>query len=520
MKRQSSRSWSVLSVVLLLSVLSACATLPPEPPTEDAYALPSPKTGLLAEAIANIRPKLEQAESAFRLLPRAGDSLAWRIALIDSAERSIDAQYFVWHDDAVGAMLLERLYMAADRGVKVRLLVDDMHLAAHSTFAGNDKELAAVDHHPNLEFRLFNPGYYRDGTVGVLASMVNNAQHYNRRMHNKLLVVDNHFAVVGGRNIGDEYFGIDKHFNFVDLDLLVTGAVLPQLSESFDEYWNSEFPYPARALAHIEEQDFEAVRQENRAYAEVHSHKLDTFYELSEDKKQQLADPRPMFERGIANFYRDEPIQREKSENRLYEVLSEALEAGYAEAVMSTPYLIPARNFLTLLGKDIEAGATVRILTNSLATNNQPVVHAHYKNYRRTLLEMGVELHELHHQPAAEVRQLADTPPVEAEFIALHMKASVIDGERCFVGTMNIDPRSLDINTEDVLDITSPGLCKQLRDYLIMVLKPVSSWRVTQNEDGQLRWMSYEGAVDVQPVREDSQRLWDKIYQILPEDQL
>jgi putative cardiolipin synthase len=505
-------------VIGALALGSACSTLPPEPETPERYATSASLSGPLASTRTALTPPLSVGESAFHLLPAAQEALAWRLALIDSAEQSIDVQYFVWHDDAVGSLLMERLFIAAERGVQVRLLVDDLHLVSARTFQGNDLEFAAVDYHPNLELRLFNPGKYRSGTVGAFSSLAGDSLHYNRRMHNKMLLVDGHFAIVGGRNVGNEYFGLDEEFNFVDLDVLVTGAVLKGITAAFDQYWNAELVYPAGALSTVSEQQYQAMRRENTEYVQSKADLLRSFQNL--DHGQRLAKLNATLHRGTATFYRDNPVERRTQETRLWDVINKAVAPGSKEVLLSSPYLLPLGDELGTLGDDIRTGAEVHLLTNSLATNNQPAVHSHYKKYRKAILDKGIQLHELHYQPEGELRNFVDSPPVRSGYLGLHMKASVIDGERCIIGTLNFDPRSVNINTEDVLYIKSPGLCGEARDYLNLIFSPDASWKVTQDDESKLHWTSFEGTVDQQPARNFSQRLMDSIYPLVPEGQL
>ncbi len=509
-----------LFTIFCAVLLSACQILPDKPPLTESYGAVPTTEGALAAAHANLLLLLAEGESAFKMLPAARDALAWRLVLIDSAERSIDSQYFLWHDDAAGSLVMNHLFAAADRGVHVRMLVDDMHLVTVNFFKGNDAELAAVDHHPNLELRLFNPGKYRRGTFGAMESMMADSQHYNRRMHNKMLLVDGHFAIVGGRNIGDEYFGLAEEFNFVDLDVVVAGDVIPQLTATFDDYWNSVLTYPAGALAEVDQEDYLDMREENRAYVEEQSGRLAQFAGL--DREAMLDGLRDTMHRGWAEFHADRPIPRGVEEIRLYERLADKAAPGSDShtATTTAPYLLPSQLFMDLVGQDIEQGLEFRLLTNSLATNNQPAVHSHYEKYRNRFLDMGIALYELHHQPQGTLRMYADTPPVAADFIALHLKASVIDDGRCFVGTLNLDHRSIDINTEDILYVESSGLCSELQEYLSILFEPDASWRVTRDEQGKLHWTSFEGTVDRQPARKTSQRLMDSIYRLVPEDQL
>lgn len=508
----------LLSITCVIIFLYACTTLPDKPESATSAASQAPGAGHLAALQASLTPALSAGESAFHLLPKAHKALAARLALIDKAEHSIDVQYFVWHGDAVGTLLLERLYAAAERGVTVRLLVDDLHLVSANAYGNSDPMLATVSFHPNLEFRLFNPGKYRDGTVGAVNSMASDSLHYNRRMHNKLLLVDGRFAILGGRNIGDEYFGLSEEFNFIDLEVVVTGAVIEQVAETFVQYWNADMVYPAEALHDVEATDFDQMREENQAFLEENASLLATFAGLDPDGL--LEDIVASMYRGKASFYADDPRERSLGESRLYQLINEAIAPGTSEILASTPYLIPADKLLTYFEGDEKLGVDVRLLTNSLATNNQPAVHAHYEKYRKVFLDMGVELYELHHQPVGRLREYVDSPPAESEFIALHMKASVYDTDRCFIGTLNLDPRSIDINTEDVLYIEAPRLCNELHDFLEFIVQPDSAWEVSRDAEGDLQWRSYEGTVSQQPARSASQRLLDPLYRLLPEGQM
>ena len=510
------KSLSLVSVALFL--LAACATRPEVIPTPAEYALEGTSSGILAEAEARLEPPLNEDESALHLLTAGNEALQWRLALVDMAQREINLQYFIWHDDASGSLLMEHIFHAADRGVKVRMLIDDFHLVSHAGLSGDDRNFAALAYHPNIDLRLFNPGKYRGGTLGIVGSMASDSKRFNRRMHNKTLEVDGHFAVVGGRNIGDEYFGLASEFNFVDFDAVVTGSAVAQVRAAFDLYWNSDLPFPASQLASVDEADYLDLRKDNTEYVAEQQEKLANFTNLNPLDFLDTFYRKSV--RGQAEFYVDTPSAERNEAERLYEKIQSVVSVPEEEMLQVTPYMIPARDFLKHTEEEAQAGIESRLLTNSLATNNQPSVHAHYEQYRARLMDRGVQLYELHHQPGTELRGLTDTDPVSADFIALHMKAAVIDRRECLIGTMNSDPRSLDINTEDVMHIHSETFCGALANHVDLLMAGENAWKVARDEKGKPSWTSYEGTVEKQPVRKSSQRFRDWLYRIFPEKQL
>jgi putative cardiolipin synthase len=252
----------VFLLILTQLVSYGCTTLPPAPPQPVVNSLPPAESGVLTEISNRITNKLKPHESAYLLLSRNDEALNWRLALADHATTSIDAQYFIWQSDATGNLLFNRLLRAADRGVRVRLLVDDIWLAA------NDEVIAAIDNHPNFDIKIFNPTYARHAVAGFL-EFTAYFQELNRRMHNKLFIVDNRMAIVGGRNIGNAYFGLSEKYNFRDLDVLTTGPVVEEISIAFDEYWNAELAYPGHLMSNkVSVDDVELLRQGVKSFLE------------------------------------------------------------------------------------------------------------------------------------------------------------------------------------------------------------------------------------------------------------
>jgi len=453
-----------LAVILLAGLITAvfvsgCATLPPAPPQPEILALRPATSGELADLYSNVTDRFGPDRSGFLLLARNDEALNWRLALADLATTSIDAQYFIWQNDEAGLLFFDRLLRAADRGVRVRLLVDDM------LFAAKDRNIAVLCSHPNLEIKLFNPGRVRDSTLGFYGDFLLNFREMNRRMHNKLFAVDNRVAIIGGRNIGNEYFGLGKKYNFRDLDVLVAGPVMEDVSLAFDEYWNADDAYPGAAIsAEVTKEEFRQFRKGFDKYLKK-SGDLLASYPMQPGKWTREIELLPSrMKPGEAHFIQDHPVTFDGAEHRLSDMLMYLAEPSHKELIMATPYLIPVKGFLDDLAKLSSEGVKVKIVTGSMGSNNHTVAHSHYKKYRRRILKTGAALYEFRHDPPPATRAVSDVPPVRAKFISLHNKAIVGDRQRCFIGSLNLDPRAIEINTENGLYIQSPELCGELAD--------------------------------------------------------
>jgi len=505
---------SRLSILLALAVATAgCASLPRNPPKLESLTLPPASGGLLAEAGAAVSANAGADESAFLLLDSNADALLWRLALIDHATTSIEMKYFIWENDETGRLLLERLMAAAARGVRVRLLVDDFPIQ------GSDHRLAMLARTDNFYLRVFNPGRLRRGVIGPAMEMVIYFQELNRRMHNKLMIVDGHWAIVGGRNIGNPYFGLSEKYNFRDLDLLVTGQVLEDLGDAFDEYWNSGPAYPAEAMGG-------RIRAWYRArMARDHENLVSTDLELlartpfpieRRDWSGEFGTLPGLMATGAAEYLHDPPIVRGDRGERLLYTIPDLGQRAQDEVLMVTPYLIPPRRLRNSIAGAVERGASVRILTASMAANNHTVAHSHYKKYRRPLLDTGARLFEFHHEPRGPVRALCDTDPVRSRFVALHIKAVIEDRERVYLGSLNLDPRAMEINTENIMVIDSPELAERLAAKIETMLEPGNAWEVVQTEEARIEWRSGPIVETVQPARHPWQRVADFFFRLLP----
>lgn len=493
-------------------VASGCSILPHPPPQPEVLSLPPAVSGELAEVYSNVTRRFGPGQTGFLLLTNNHDALKWRLALVDHATKSIDVQYFIWQADAVGRLLFDRLLRAADRGVRVRILVDDL------VFAGKDRNIAAISKHPNLDIKLFNPGRIRGSTVLGIGEFLLKFRQLNRRMHNKLFAVDNRIAIVGGRNIGNEYFGLSGKYNFQDLDVLVVGPVVEhEISHAFDDYWNAKVAYPGSAASNratIEE--LRQLQKENTDYLNEHRDLLSSYPMEPRDWSRELRQLSSRMKTGDAHFLQDDPVKFDGQEYRLVDMLEYLAEPQHKELIIITPYLIPVKGFLDDLVQLSSDGVKVKIITASMASNNQTIAHSHYKKYRRRILATGAELYEFRAQPAADVRDVSNVPPVQAKFISLHIKALVGDRKRCFIGSLNLDPRAIEINTENGLYIQSDTLCGKLAHQFDTLMDPDNSWHVFVDENNYLTWKSSSGTVLSQPARSFWQRIADFFYRLLP----
>jgi putative cardiolipin synthase len=394
--------------------------------------------------------------------------------------------------------------------------VDDL------TFAAKERSIAAITTHPNFDLKIFNPGRIRGSKLAGALEFLLRFRELNRRMHNKLFIVDNRVAVVGGRNIGNEYFGLGEKYNFRDLDVLVTGPVLDDLSRAYDKFWNAELAYPGGLMSDkATAADLVALREELKAELAEKKDKLASYPMEPKKWGQEMLQLSDSLVPGEAHFIQDEPVLLGEEEYRLTDMLRYIAGPANDEMTAVSPYLIPVGDMLESMEESSSKGVRVTVLTASMASNNHTAAHSHYKKYRRRILGTGAELFEFKDQPSAAVRAISDVPPVKAKFISLHVKAIVADRARCFIGSLNLDPRAIDLNTENGLYIESPDLCGELDDFFDVLMLPENAWSVTMREDYTLWWKSDSGTTGFQPARSFFQRVSDFFFRLVPiENQL
>jgi putative cardiolipin synthase len=500
-----------ISTLVFSLLLSACATAPFDYPREEEYAIAADTPTALKDSVDGWLAK-HPGPSGFYPLVDGMSALGARIRLIERAEKSIDAQYFLMKADTAGHVFAGALLRAADRGVKVRFLLDDIFTTVE------DVGLEVLNAHPNIEVRLFNPVSRRG--IGFL-NFIGDFRRANRRMHNKSFTVDNQVTIVGGRNIADEYFQLRQEGEFLDLDVMGMGPVAAEVSAVFDRFWNHERSLPLEAVTtKFSPEKIEAERQKSirefetvsdSAYHEARSTPL--ILDLIEDRRQLYS--------AHADVVTDEPdklvnaIEREHRVlvNHLAQVINDAEE----EVLVITPYLVPGDDGLAYWTSIAARGVRVVILTNSLASNNHTPVHSAYSKYRKPLIEAGVELYETRANAVSPVGNEA------SELLTLHTKAIVVDRRHIFIGSLNLDPRSIDINSEMGLLIDSPELGAMLTDGADQRLGEIA-YQLLLDERGRLEWHAVIDGAEVietsEPLTSGLRRFMAFMLKIVPESQL
>ena len=475
--------------------LAGCATLPDEGPRTASTSLPvqGPATPLDRIATASMQGA-EPGASGFRLMLGLA-SMDTRLALLRGAQRSLDLQYYHLHDDATGRLVLRELRNAAGRGVRVRLLVDDLYTQDIGPL------LAGLGAYPNVEVRIFNPFPTRGGTAVRFGLALFDFARLNRRMHNKLFVADGALAVAGGRNLGDIYFMRDADANFFDYDVLVAGAVLPQMASLFDEYWNAP---QVRTATSVLRPSGDAVALRRAFDARVDG--ADTpepvpFRTVDPTGRVTLGDElaagRVKLAFGTAQAFADAPAKawgqmetRRLPSGALIDtsrrLLGEAAQQAQSEITTSSPYFVPGPAALEGMRRNAARGIRQTLITNSLAATDEPVVHTGYRRYRAQLLQGGMRIHEIH--PNAGRALFVGSIGAGAQ-VRLHTKALVIDRRTLLLGSVNMDPRSDALNTEFGLRIDCPALAEEASAFFNeLMLHAAYQVRLKPGSDNALEW--------------------------------
>jgi putative cardiolipin synthase len=514
---------SGLAAVTLLALAGCASTL-----NLDAARPPSTASSQQADTPlrSQLAARIPAGESGFHLLLDGRAALAARLALARRATRTLDVQYYLFHNDASGKLVAAELLAAAERGVRVRLLIDDIDTA------DMDLSLATLNAHPNIRIRLFNPFHTRSTNLLVKAwQALSEHVRLNRRMHNKLYIADNQLGITGGRNIGDEYFGADGDLSFVDLDVIAAGAIVDKLSQSFDQYWNSDAAVPVSALPVTPSND---RLQRAMTFLQAFRSKL-----LDGDLGRELAaaDPIPGLLTGEAPWHIapadlivDPPDKVAHVNHAPSELMIGQLAGLWIDptrrALIVSPYFVPGPFGMAYFRYWRHTGVKIDILTNSYAASDVPLVHAGYANYRIPLLETGVNLFEL--KPIAEPTggRLRDLGSGSSR-ASLHAKTFVFDDEHVFIGSFNFDPRSALLNTEMGLVIHSPDIARQVTAIAEDAMRPERSFQpqlvLDSTDTGntkRLQWRDiHQGAErlsDIEPETSPIQRGLLRVLQALP----
>jgi putative cardiolipin synthase len=434
----------VLTTLVVTLFLQACvATLPKdfERPVSQAFTdTDDTRLGQARRAEMDTHP----GESGFFLLGNGLDAFVARAVLAHLAERSIDAQYYLLHNDLTGRLFIHQLLKAADRGVRVRLLVDDMDLA------GRDLGAAVLDSHPHMEVRIFNPFSRRTSRVSQFVTRMGSV---TRRMHNKSFTVDNQATILGGRNIGDEYFEADPGLAFADLDVLAIGPAVEEVSAAFDLYWNSELAYPALVLRGQppKPEEIKRLRQKLDEYVAQQDDSAYLVALRASNLTSKIRQKEVRYNWGKAYVIYDLPEKIVKDFDATEYHLGPQLGPYFAnvqkELIIFSPYFVPGKKGTAFLTHLSRRGVRVRILTNSLASTDVGIVHSGYAKYRKELLRDGVELYEMNKRLTRKQRKEKKGPHGSSK-ASLHAKSFVFDRQRVFIGSLNLDPRATHHNTE------------------------------------------------------------------------
>ncbi len=506
-------AWQGLRVVLVAGAcagLTACASgLPPLPERPPSTHLTATADSPLAKAYQP--PQGNQGLNGVALLGDPVQALASRVLLARAAQRALDVQVYIWRPDVSGRIMLHELWRAAQRGVRVRLLLDD------NGSAGMDTWLQALAAQPHVEVRLFNPfGQRAFKALGYLTDF----DRLNRRMHNKSFTADSLATIVGGRNVGDVYFGVDASLLFSDLDLLALGPVAQTTAAQFDGYWNSALAYPLAALVAPAEPDALARQQQQLANLGLDAEASRLHASL--EQTPWLTSPLtayPQMQWAPAQLMADSPDKVEGlspsavTGQRMFPPLSAWLGTSQHTLDLVSPYFVPGEVGVQCLVELARKGVKVRIITNSLAATDVMAVHAGYARHRRALLAAGIQVFEL--KPDADAPERRSALPWRfrlgsASAASLHGKTFVVDGRHVFVGSFNLDPRSAQLNTEMGLTVDSDTMARELVEGINRDLQ-ATTYRLALSADGALEWRETSPEGEQVHTSEPKASLWRRL---------
>lgn len=517
--KNSTKKWLIRSlyyptVLTLAAMLSVCSTIDFDQPKTATSVITDTQDTRFGQILTDWNSQ-NPGVNGFYPLNNGMDALGARLRLIEHAERSIDAQYFLMKNDNAGRVFSGTLLRAADRGVRVRFLLDDVFTSV------DDGILGLLNRHPNIEIRLYNPisrrGIYYLNYAGDF-------QQANRRMHSKSITADNSFTIVGGRNIADEYFQLLDDTEFMDYDMLALGPVAADISDQFDDFWNSSLAIPMEVLHNtFTEEDLLAKRAEideelvigpNSTYREA----------MNSEHMLKLIDGSGIIYPAPATLLHDGAAKLENpiglSHMTLISELGKLILESEKSVIVITPYFIPTQSGVEFWQKVLDKGSSVTIVTNSLASTNHVPVHSGYSRYRKKMLHMGASIYEAR---ANAVKPGSASKSSSAKSLTLHTKLILIDERYLFVGSLNLDPRSIEINAEMGALIDSPVIAQQFLAQADKSL-PEMSYKVELDDDGSLQWLANIDGKAVIETKEPLTGWWRRflslVYRILPERQL
>ncbi|MFW2438920.1 MAG: phospholipase D family protein [Arenicellales bacterium] len=510
---------------LFLGIAGGCTMI--ETRTTDktsSTAFSEPETTYLGKTAASIVAG-HHTESGFLLLDRGRDALSWRLILADAAEKSIDVMYFLWKNDESGQVLIQRMLAAAERGVRVRALIDD-------SMTDSDPEyLALFSAHPNVEVRLYKPFGPKKKSIMRWVDYAAHMKVTNRRMHNKLYLVDGSVEIIGGRNMGNEYFEYPGEFVFRSRDLLALGPVVDASGEAFDMYWNSDWAVPIEdVVTHVPSaEEATANRKSLDAMASKSKSYPRGFYDDPANIKTEMAALEKSLLWGKGTLLIDDvPDSNGKPQthaelDKTGVMIGRAAAESKEEALIQSAYLILEKGGAVALDKLIKQGVKVKLATNSMAANNHLSAFVSYRKQRKKMLAAGAEVYEMRPDAKIERSQFtAEELELHKTFFGLHAKTMVFDRNVVFVGSFNLDPRSVDLNTEMGLLVESAELGRAVADSIENDIAAGNSWQLLLDDNEKLSWVTKENGIitekfDKDPMTSEAQRLEADALGLIPD---
>ncbi len=503
----------IIFLLFVLGQMAGCATISFDQPKSTSQSFDNVLDTSIGKDVAAWVSEHGGASGFYPLL-EGMDALGVRLRLAERAEKSLDLQYFLMKGDTAGDVMTQALLQAADRGVRVRFLLDDVFTTAP------DRTLMLLNQHPGIQIRMFNP-ISRSGSSSL--NFLGDFKRANRRMHNKSFTADNSISVVGGRNIADEYFQLKDDSLFIDFDIVAIGPVVPEISDSFDEFWNHSLAVPLEQF--VKNKNNEQLQDLRIEVGEDLKNIYDTVYSqaMQSHLLQDLFSGRLQLIPAEARVLSDTPDKLTNSisteQMQLAAELRQAIHMADEEIIFITPYYVPGKRGVEFARGLVNHGSRVVVLTNSLASNNHVAVHSGYARYRRDVIEAGVELYELRAN-AGPVKQ-GETEA--SQNLTLHTKVILLDRRQIFIGSLNIDPRSIEINTEMGLLIDSEYMVGKIAEAIDKAITEIA-YRVDINEYGELEWRAIIDGKEVVETKEPLTSWWLRtkawFSKIAPESQL
>ncbi|MDV2439242.1 phospholipase D-like domain-containing protein [Acinetobacter gerneri] len=490
-KVQQRKAALILSSCLVLT-LSACSTLPKQTPQPIQYAFDTDTSHTeLAQIVTPLKEKNPDL-TGFHVLYDPLEALAARIHLIEKSQKTLDLQYYIWDNDKIGALALYKIIQAADRGVKVRLLIDDNNAKSMEGI------YLALSQHQNIEVKLFNP--YRFRSVRPI-DMVLDLKRINRRMHNKSFIADNQVALIGGRNMTNQYYNASDNYQFSDVDVMLVGQAVDDISHSFDEYWNNSYAYNVQNIVNSNKHRlryYDLKEQLEKNYDDITTQNYLNLSNKSNDFENWL-EHNVQLDWVKAEIVKDSPDKiraKAKKEEHLNFQLTKNLEKPEHSVDLISAYFVPEKKGAERLNDLAQEGVQVRVLTNSFKANDVFLVHAFYQKYRVDLLKHGVELYEF--LPAIDAANLNSNTEEISKSVkislkglsrsSLHAKLMALDEKQVFIGSFNFDPRSSNLNTEIGVILNSPPLARAVHNTMDANLKKYA-YKLVLNPDNQINWI-------------------------------